>query len=86
MSMRGPKLRAILEDLDLLVLQGHGSFHVRDSKGAAIATYDLTEDLAFRFGWVDNKRGDGRTDCLSWVEFYAELQEQGYIPRPVVVR
>jgi hypothetical protein len=85
--MRGPKLRAILEDLDLLVLRGKGGvMHVRDATGRAIGSYELHEDQAYRFGWVDAKRGPARIDCLSWVEFYAELQQQNYIPRPAVVR
>jgi len=43
--------------------------------GQQIAYYDLTEDLAFRFGWVEHPAGNGRTDCLSWVEFLAQLEE-----------
>jgi hypothetical protein len=88
MSMRGPKLRAILEDLDLHVLSQRRTFHVYNNlEHAAVASYDLSEDLAYRFGWVENRnRALGRLDCLSWMEFYAELQQQGYIPKPVVVR
>lgn len=88
MSMRGPKLRAILEDLDLHVLNQRRTYHVyRNLEQAPVASYDLSEDLAYRFGWVENhNHALGRIDCLSWVEFYSEMQEQGYIPKPVMAR
>jgi hypothetical protein len=63
--VKGAKLRAHLEDLGYLVLVG------------GPRCYDLCdEDAAFRFGWVQNTTGDGRTDCNSWIEFTTELMER----------
>ena len=28
-----------------------------------------------RSGWVEHRKGTGRTDCLSWIEFTTELME-----------
>lgn len=88
-GMRGMKLRAVLEDCDLLVLKdriGPRAYRVTTLTARPIAFYDLHEDGAFRHGWVERADGNGRTDCLSWIEFYAELQEQRYIPAPAVRR
>jgi hypothetical protein len=86
--MRGNKFRDVLEDLELVVLRdalGPRSYRVT-AKGHPVAFYDLYEDGAFRHGWVERKDGQARIDCLSWVEWYAELMEQGYIPAPAVRR
>jgi len=81
MSMKGDKLRAVLEDMDLIVLRdSHNTFQVRTANMRAIALYDLSgDDQAFRWGWVEKRDGSGRTDCLSWVDFMTELQEQDYV-------
>ena len=75
--MKGAKLRAHLEDLGYLVLVGGPlSFYVRTARGGQVAFYDLCDDDAsYRFGWVQNASGNGRTDCNSWIEFTTELME-----------
>ena len=71
--MKGPKLRQVLEDLGFLVfIDEHtqrGRF-VRHADGRPLAFYDMTEDGAFRHGWVEHERGNGRTDCIDWPTFY----------------
>jgi hypothetical protein len=76
--VKGAKLRAHLEDLGYLVLVGGPRcYYVRDQNGQQVGFYDLCdEDAAFRFGWVQNTTGDGRTDCNSWIEFTTELMER----------
>lgn len=81
MSMRAPKLRAILEDLGFLILtEEPRGLYVRLNSGRQVAFFDVTEDLAFRHGWVEVKAG--RRDCLSWPEFWAVLTFV-YPPEPV---
>lgn len=76
--MRGEKLRAVLEDLDdlgLLVLSdGRRGRWVRHADTTPLGFYDMHEDGAFRHGWVELPRSGGRTDCLSWPEFYALIR------------
>ena len=76
-GMRGAKFRAVLEDLGFLVFADnhtrHG-FFVRHADGRPLAFYELFhEDLAFRFGWIENEHGNGRTDCISWPELYERI-------------
>lgn len=83
MSMRAPKLRAILEDLGFLIFSEEPrGLYVRLATGRQVAFFDVTEDKAFRHGWVEVKAGTGRRDCLSWSEFYAVLTTV-YAPEPV---
>lgn len=77
--MKGRKLRQVLEDLGHLVLRDeHGvrGFFVRTATGAPLGRYDLYEDGAYRHGWVENERGNGRTDYISWPEFYEHIAKR----------
>lgn len=88
-GMRGPKLVAILDDLELRVFRdriGPRAYRVTTLRNKTIAFFDLYEDQEFRHGWVEHRDGDGRTDCLTWIDFYTELQEQRHIPAPPVRR
>ena len=71
--MKGAKLQEVFEDLDFIVLidkhSQRGRF-VRHANGQPLAFFQMTEDGAFRHGWVEHSRGDGRTECLDWPTFY----------------
>jgi hypothetical protein len=74
-------IRAQIEDLNLVVVKDRSTrnpdaFVVRlEQPGMrVIARYDVTEDGHYRFGWIEHPDGKGRTDCLDWLEFHAELQ------------
>lgn len=72
--MKGEAIRAELEDAGLLVFKDGDGLRVRTAAADPVAFYDLCEDGAFRFGWVERADGSGRIDCLSWVDFRAALE------------
>lgn len=71
MTVKGPALRAVIEDLGFLMLHDKSDvdFVVRTPLLRVVAKFDVTEDGAFRFGTVDGE------DCISWFEFHIKLQE-----------
>ena len=77
MSLKGARLRAHLEDLGYLVFSGGPlMFVVAKTNAKTVANYSVSDDDAsFLWGWVEHRKGTGRTDCLSWIEFDAEIQE-----------
>ncbi len=74
MTIKGDTLQAVLEDLGLHVRTDGARGRFVDSAAAQIAFYDLHEDGAFRFGWVQFPNGTGRCDCTSWVEFHDQIR------------
>jgi hypothetical protein len=73
MTLKGQDLTDRLQQFGTVTPAQSTGFSVQKN-GQQIAYYDLTEDKAFRFGWVQHRDGNGRTDCLSWVEFLAHLE------------
>jgi hypothetical protein len=75
-SLKGPSLRVALEQLGVAVIDDrpYTGSTVRTAAGVRIGSFDLCDDGAFRFGWVEAP-GAARIDCLTWQEFHTEVQE-----------
>lgn len=74
--MKGAQIRAALEDRGFLVFTAEtpSAYKVRSVAGRQVAWYDLHDDGAFRFGWIE-RADHSHIDCLSWPEFETALAD-----------
>ena len=78
--MNGARCRVYIEDAGFLVLTDpdvQRGYVVNTTAGEVRGRYDLDDTNHFRFGTVEREKS-GRVDCLSWLDFTLELQEQTF--------
>lgn len=77
--MKGPAIHDHIRALGFQIVRDRfdrAGFFVNFLNGSRVGFYELCDDGAFRFAWLEHSDSIGRTDCNSWPEFIQQLTER----------